>query len=710
MAKAGEKTVRPKRIFINQIDSFTGKNISKYLSGCIVGATLEQPAEEAEEDDNKSVNEDTPSKPKEGLFQIVGTLSNPNGKKLNFPAETYTVSSREELLGRLLECDVIVYNITEDISQLDDASWAVSALHTEIDNFENPKMFILISTILTWARSKPIDPDDPDIPFTEDDYRRRKCHMNFKDHLAVEKLAIKLGKSNKGKFSTYVVASGLPYGAEEGILHTFFREAWLGETPALQVFGDGSNYIPLIHISDLAGVVQNIADQRPRTHYLVAVDDSVHTFEEIVKCISTNLGPGKIQKVPKENAFLKKYLKQLDIDYLLVNLRLEAVFLKENFNISWVTQTGLVENIELVIKEYKQTRGLLPIRICILGPPAVGKTTVAELICKHYKLHHIKIKDVITDAIEKLERLVKASEEEEEEEGEEPTENWQELLDSVKENMDQNGGRLDDTYVIKFMREKLKSMPCQNQGYVLDGYPKTYEQAKELFNVEEGEEEEESRGKAPPFDKTITPDFVFSLDASDDFLKNRVINLPENVVVGTHYAQDRFLRSLAMFRDLNTEDETVLNYFDEAEIHPLHIDVTKDDDPHYKDVVKQICKAVGEPRNYGLTPEELAEQELKVSEQSLALEAERKAELERKEAEEAAEKVARWEEWNRRLDEVKRQEQELLEAQSVPLRNYLMKNVMPTLMQGLNECCKIRPHDPVDFLAEYIFRNNPQTE
>ncbi|XP_077327581.1 uncharacterized protein LOC143962129 [Lithobates pipiens] len=69
----------------------------------------------------------------------------------------------------------------------------------------------------------------------------------------------------------------------------------------------------------------------------------------------------------------------------------------------------------------------------------------------------------------------------------------------------QDTGRLDDSYIIRFMKEKLKSMPCQNQGYVLDGYPKTYEQAKELFNSEEGEEEEESRSKAPRLDKTITP-------------------------------------------------------------------------------------------------------------------------------------------------------------------------------------------------------------
>lgn len=46
------------------------------------------------------------------------------------------------------------------------------------------------------------------------------------------------------------------------------------------------------------------------------------------------------------------------------------------------------------------------------------------------------------------------------------------------------------------------------------------------------------------------------------------MNLPESVVAGTHYAQDRYLRSLSLFRDLNAEDETVLNYFDEIEIHP----------------------------------------------------------------------------------------------------------------------------------------------
>lgn len=36
---------------------------------------------------------------------------------------------------------------------------------------------------------------------------------------------------------------------------------------------------------------------------------------------------------------------------------------------------------------------------------------------------------------------------------------------------------------------------------------------------------------------------------------------------------------------------------------------------------------------------------------------------------------------------------------------------MPTLMKGLNECCKIRPDDPVDFLVRLLLllyiRKNP---
>ena len=77
-----------------------------------------------------------------------------------------------------------------------------------------------------------------------------------------------------------------------------------------------------------------------------------------------------------------------------------------------------------------------------------------------------------------------AEDEEDEEEGEEEedlSEEYEALLESLKEMKEQNNGRLEDQQVIAFFREKLHSKPCQNQGFILDGYPKTMDQAKELF-------------------------------------------------------------------------------------------------------------------------------------------------------------------------------------------------------------------------------------
>lgn len=42
-------------------------------------------------------------------------------------------------------------------------------------------------------------------------------------------------------------------------------------------------------------------------------------------------------------------------------------------------------------------------RACVLGPPAVGKTSICTELAKQYKLHHIKVKTVIDEAMARLE-------------------------------------------------------------------------------------------------------------------------------------------------------------------------------------------------------------------------------------------------------------------------------------------------------------------
>ena len=81
-------------------------------------------------------------------------------------------------------------------------------------------------------------------------------------------------------------------------------------------------------------------------------------------------------------------------------------------------------------------------------------------------------------------------------------------------------------------------------------------------------EEEEGKGK---YDRSMMPEQVISLEAPDEFLKLRIMDLPESVVSGTHNTEEGLLRRIAEYRAINTEDETVLNFFDELEIHPEKI-------------------------------------------------------------------------------------------------------------------------------------------
>ena len=61
---------------------------------------------------------------------------------------------------------------------------------------------------------------------------------------------------------------------------------------------------------------------------------------------------------------------------------------------------------------------------------------------------------------------------------------------------------------------------------------------------------------------------LVSLEAPDEFLRDRVMNLPEKLIEGTHNTEDKLNKRLTVYRENNTEDVTALNYFDELEVHP----------------------------------------------------------------------------------------------------------------------------------------------
>ncbi|XP_061742393.1 adenylate kinase 7-like [Nerophis ophidion] len=684
----------PKRVFINHLDSYAATNIGQ----CLSKHTLEVDAKT--ETDGQKVKETVSSYP------MVGTVSEGAEEDPPYVLEVYKDLSEEELVDKVMECDIIIYNITHNPQQIPQASYLLSALHDKISLFSKPKMFILISTVMTWTCSQPITSDDLELPFTDDDFRRRQAHPNFQEHLELEKKVVKLGKSDRRMFATYVVASGLQYGMGEQVFHFFFKMSWLGQEKTIPVFGDGTNIVPTIHINDLASVIQKIIEVQPKPYYLLAVDCSNNTMEDIVKAIAVALGPGTIQKKPFEEAFLEQDLSLMEIDLMHINLLMEAAHLKELVPIRWLCESGLVENIELVVEEYRQTRGLLPIRICVLGPPAVGKSTVCQQICGHYKLHHIRLRKTVAETISHLEHTVRNMNSEAENEESTAATETQELLNSLKDNMEQNGGMLDDHLLVKVMVDKLMSNPCKNQGYVLDGFPKTYEQAKELLHVEEPESEDKP-SVVSLYNKKIIPEFVVCLDASDDFLRDLVINLPEKLVQEHKYEQDNFLKNLSKYRESNVEEETLLKYLEELDITCFLIDVSSGETP-----MDQIRDRVGRPRNYdsmevqeegGVQADSQDEEEEDEDDE----EEEDEEELGRKEAEDARKRSERWEKWSKSFEEKRQWEVQQLEVLSVPMKKYLMDtNIMATISQGLIACGAAWPDDPLDFLAEYLMKNS----
>ncbi|KAI8854406.1 hypothetical protein BC829DRAFT_424481 [Chytridium lagenaria] len=513
------------------------------------------------------------------------------GKTPKWVSEVVPTDDKEELTRALTSADVIIYDI---VQSADEAAWAI-------------EIFIGISTIMTWAKTK-VDQDDPDAFLAEDEYRRRKPHPNFKNHIGIEKNIIKAGKKSA--------------------LHTY--SAWHNDEE-LVCFGDGNNIVPTIHLDDLCNIIVEVAETTPESKYFLAIDESKNSLYEITK------------KLPKEIALVNKGLPQSDYDMLLVNLRLEPGHVKD-MTFEWKYES-----------EYKDAR---------------GKTQIARQIAQHYEIHYIEVETIVKEAVTKLEsRIAEATASED---SEEDVDGLKDFLEELREAYKANNGKYPDHHVINFVKDKLKSMPCRNQGYVLDGYPTNLEEAASLFKSMSEEDAKEERS-FPNADELIIPEFIISLEASDEFIKERIMNIPEASLEHKN-TEEVLVRRLEEYRNQNTEENTVLNFFDELEIHPLIVPI---ESKSIEAVLEPILKHLGQARNYGPSPEQIAEK--------------KRVEEEKR---------------NARMEEIRKQEQDVLEAQSVPLRNYLMKYVMPTLTTGLIEVCKARPDDPIDYLAEFLFKHN----
>jgi adenylate kinase len=177
---------------------------------------------------------------------------------------------------------------------------------------------------------------------------------------------------------------------------------------------------------------------------------------------------------------------------------------------------------------------------------------------------------------------------------------------------------------------------------------------------------------------------------------------------GGHNNEEGLNRRLEFW---NKNGEEVISFIEELATEEGTQCITKEiPEAKAEEIVKEMVEFIGEPHNYGPTQEELEmiklEDERRKQEEWQAKQKEQKKnELREQQEREERERIMRLD--SERLHEILLQEREMLEVKSAPLRNYLMENVIPTLTKGLIEVCQMRPDDPVDYLAEWLFKNNP---
>mmetsp|Transcript_45849 Transcript_45849/g.33592 ORF Transcript_45849/g.33592 Transcript_45849/m.33592 type:complete len:115 (+) Transcript_45849:442-786(+) len=99
----------------------------------------------------------------------------------------------------------------------------------------------------------------------------------------VENQILQLRKFQQ-KVNTYLICTGILYGNGEGTLYDHFRKAWVGNKVPL--LGEGFNYIPTIHVVDVARIVKKVIVEQPLKSYIIAVDHGKNTQRELIEAIA----------------------------------------------------------------------------------------------------------------------------------------------------------------------------------------------------------------------------------------------------------------------------------------------------------------------------------------------------------------------------------------------------------------------------------------
>jgi adenylate kinase len=166
----------------------------------------------------------------------------------------------------------------------------------------------------------------------------------------------------------------------------------------------------------------------------------------------------------------------------------------------WHAREGVLGNIRKLNEEFNTFRGLNPVKIFVTGPPACGKTFYSEKVADYYNIPRIHVKQMV-DEVYRLADQEEGEIDEEDEFGTQVREKIGELRTEEVEKQEAARGdapeemedgwpdidpkseqvtaqiRIPDKFLYKLLQDKLRENAARNRGYVLDGFPRTHDDA-----------------------------------------------------------------------------------------------------------------------------------------------------------------------------------------------------------------------------------------
>lgn len=184
-----------------------------------------------------------------GFYEIFGTLT--TSKECPTISDVKILNpASESFFEAVTSCDYIIYDISQEMSQLAEAQSFIKYLQSQLEQskVEKKKHFILISTIMTWALTP-----NGDEPMSDMNYRKRRPHHCFVNHAMLERDVINLQKKYKDSIASLVLTPGIIFGGRQDIFHFLYKKCYFNNEE-IEIFEPATNNLPLIYLEDFANI------------------------------------------------------------------------------------------------------------------------------------------------------------------------------------------------------------------------------------------------------------------------------------------------------------------------------------------------------------------------------------------------------------------------------------------------------------------------